>query len=269
MNPTLFACGLRKSVELKDGKLYDITETLEKTVELNSATVKCEHCDKSFKGQQYLDSHVQFKHLTFAKHCKQNSNRQSSESTNGSTIVFDAHTGNTEMMDESIQIGNAPCDSTNQSQSRNNNRKGMNTRRSYTVEFKKNTLDLLDSMKTSWHEYRTVAKQQRVNRSLVFKWEKSRNKIIAELTLNKKKQNTGDGRPIRKRRGIHGNRSQRSKKYPEASKLLLVEFKLRRAAGNKVSKLWFKKKNERENCCMLWPRGSCKIQRKQQLVPKI
>lgn len=75
----------------------------------------------------------------------------------------------------------------------------------------------------------------------MFKWEKSRNKIIAELTLNKK-QNTGDGRPIRKRRRIHGNRSQRTEKYPEASKLLLVEFKLRRAAGNKVSKLWFKNK---------------------------
>lgn len=99
MNRTLFACGLRKSVELKDGKLYDITETLEKTVELNSATVKC---GKSFKGQQYLDSHVQIKHPTFAKHCKHYSNRQSSESTNGSTIVFDAHTGNTEMMEGSL-----------------------------------------------------------------------------------------------------------------------------------------------------------------------
>ena len=75
-------------------------------------------------------------------------------------------------MDRSVQIGNAPCDSTNQSQSRNNNRRGMNTHRSYTVEFKKKTLDLLDSMKTSRHKYRTVAKQQGVNRSLVFKWEK-------------------------------------------------------------------------------------------------
>ena len=242
MNHTLLTCGLQKSLELKDGKLYDITETLEKTVELNHATVKCEHCDKSFKGQQYLDSHVQFKHPSFAKHCKQNSNRQSSESTNGSTIVVDTNTENTEMMDGGLQNGNAPCDSTNRSQSRNNNRRGTNTHRSFTVEFKKKTLDLLDSMKTSRHKYQTVAKQQGVNRSLVFKWEKSRSKIIAELTLNKKKQNTGDGRPIRKRRRIHGNRSQRTEKYPEASKLLLVEFKLRRAAGNKVSKLWFKKK---------------------------
>ena len=92
---------------------------------------------------------MQFKHPTFAKNCKHNSNRQSFESTNGSTIVFDANPGNTEMVDGSVQIGNAPCDPTNQSQSRNSNRRGTNTRRSYTIEFKKKTLDLLDSMKTS------------------------------------------------------------------------------------------------------------------------
>ena len=172
MSRTLFTCGLRKSLELKDGKLYDITETLEKTVELNRTTVKCEHCSKSFKAQQYMDSYVQFKHPTFAKHCKQNSNRQSSESTNGSTIVVDANTENTEMMDGGLQNGNAPCDSTNRSQSRNNNQRRTNIRRSHTVEFKKKTLDLLDSMKTSRYKYQTVAKQQGVYRSLVFKWEK-------------------------------------------------------------------------------------------------
>lgn len=162
-------------------------------------------------------------------------------------------------MDGSLQIGNTPCDLTNQSQSRNNNRRGPNTRRSYTVEFKKNTLDLLDSMKTSRHKYRTVAKQQGVNKSLVFKWEKSRNKIIAELTLNKKKQNTGDGRPIRKKSRIHGNRSQRTEKYPKASKLLLVEFKKSRAAGNKVSKLWFKKKMKEKIAACYGPEEAAKF----------
>ena len=62
MNRTLFECGLQKSVELKDGRVYDITSTLEKTVKLIGATVKCKHRDRSFKVQQYLDSHVQFKH---------------------------------------------------------------------------------------------------------------------------------------------------------------------------------------------------------------
>ena len=49
MNPTLFECGLRKSVELKDGRVYVITSTLEKTVKLSSAKVKCKHCDRWFK----------------------------------------------------------------------------------------------------------------------------------------------------------------------------------------------------------------------------
>ena len=49
MNRTLFECGLRKSVELKDGRVYVITSTLEKTVKLSSAKVKCKHCDRWFK----------------------------------------------------------------------------------------------------------------------------------------------------------------------------------------------------------------------------
>ena len=71
VNRILFNCGLRKSVELKDGRPYDITSTLEKTVQLSCATVKCKHCEKLFKVQQYLDSHIQLKHLASAA---QNSN---------------------------------------------------------------------------------------------------------------------------------------------------------------------------------------------------
>ena len=114
-------------------------------------------------------------------------------------------------------------------------------------------------METSRHKYRTVAKQQGVNRSLVFKREKSRNKIIAELTLNKKKQNTADGRPIRKRRRNNGNRSQHTEKYSEASKLLLVEFKLCRSAGNKVSKLWFKKEMKEKIAACYGPEEAAKF----------
>ena len=82
------------------------------------------------------------------------------------------------MMDGSGEIGNAPCDSTNQSQSHNSNQRGTNTHRSYTVEFNKKTLDLLDSLQTSQHKYRTVAKQQGVNRSLAFQWEKAGTKLL-------------------------------------------------------------------------------------------
>ena len=49
-------------------------------------------------------------------------------------------------------------------------------------------------------------------------------------------------RPMRERRRIAGKRSQRNDKYPLAFNLLAAEFKLQRAAGSKVSKLWYKKK---------------------------
>ena len=111
MNRTLFDCGLQKSVELKDGRLYDMS-ILEKTVKLSSAAVKCKHCNRSFKGQQYLDSHVQFKHLASAT---QTSNSNSSASRNISTISVNInyHSGemNTQRMAESQQLEDVPCES--------------------------------------------------------------------------------------------------------------------------------------------------------------
>ena len=62
MNHTLFDCGIKKSVELKDGRLYDITETFGKSVELNSKSLKCNICKKSFTGEQYLKIHMRLKH---------------------------------------------------------------------------------------------------------------------------------------------------------------------------------------------------------------
>ena len=89
----------------------------------------------------------------------------------------------------------------------------------------------MDSLKSSTNKYNTVAKQQGVNRSLVFKWEKNGSKLLAELTLNKTKKNTGGARPMRQR-SIARNRSKRTDKYPLTSNLLLAEF----------AKPWFKKK---------------------------
>ena len=37
-------------------------------------------------------------------------------------------------------------------------------------------------------------------------------------------------------------RSKQSEKYPLAANLLIAEFKVRRAAGCKITKLWFRKK---------------------------
>ena len=99
----------------------------------------------------------------------------------------------------------------------------------------------MDSLKLSTNQYNTVVKQHGVTRSLEIKWEENRGKILAELTMNKTKKNTADAKPMKQRRSIAKNRSQRTDKYPLASNLLLAKFKLRRAARSKVSKLWLKR----------------------------
>ena len=80
-----------------------------------------------------------------------------------------------------------------------NNRRGGNQRKSYTIEFKIKTLDLLDTMK----ELRTkklwekVAERRGVSKSLVVKWNKDRVKLRSQLALNKTKKNKGAARPTR------------------------------------------------------------------------
>ena len=131
MNRTLFECGLRKSVELKDGREYDITSTLEKTVKLSSATVKCKHRDRSFKVEQYSDSHVQFKHPASAA---QNLNSNISASIKTLTIFVDInnHSGKTNMhrMAESQQLEDVPRELAGVAQGQTQRR--SNTRREVT-----------------------------------------------------------------------------------------------------------------------------------------
>ena len=92
-------------------------------------------------------------------------------------------------MAKSHQLEDALPESAGVAQSQT--QRGSNKQKSYTVDFKKETLDLLDSPKPTTNNYNTVAKQQGVNISGVFKWEKHKSKILAELTLNKTKKNTG------------------------------------------------------------------------------
>ena len=237
MNRTLFDCGVRKKVELKNGCMLDITPTMEKTAEISkSAEVKCNVCGKSFRGQQYLDSHMKFKHPM-----TENSHEGSKqENMFANRKEADAHCS----LPEASQSGsNDPIvlDS-NEVESLGNKRRGSKKRKSYTVEFKKKTLDLFYSLKSSKHRYNIVSKEKGVHRSLIQKWNKNRNQILKELELNKKGKNSGNIRDARQRRKIVAGRSKQSERYPLAANLLIAEFKVRRAAGCKITKLWFRKK---------------------------
>lgn len=121
----------------------------------------------------------------------------SSASRNTSTIFVNInnHSGetNTQRMAESQRLEDVQRESAGVAQGptqrRSNNQRGRNERKSYTVDFKKKTLTVMDSLKSSTNKYNTVTKQQGVNRSPVFKWKnKNRSKFLVELTLNKTKK---------------------------------------------------------------------------------
>ena len=127
---------------------------------------------------------------------------------------------------------------------RTDRRRGCSKRKSYTVDFKLKTLKLLDSLcevktKKRWEK---VAEKQGISKSLVVKWNKNREKLQLELKLNRRKENAGSLKDSRKRRKLVCKKAKNSEKYPLAAMRVMHEFKLRRAGGCKVSKLWIRKK---------------------------
>ena len=94
-----------------------------------------------------------------------------------------------------------------------------------------------------------VAERRGVSKSLVVKWNKDRVKLQSQLALNKTKKNKGAARPTRQRRQLVCGKVK-AEKFPLAAERVVVEFKLRRAKGFKISKLWLKKKmKEKVEAC--------------------
>ena len=236
MNRTLFDCGIKKSIETRKGEKFDITSVLPTSVNLPKKPVECEICNEPFAAKKYLDSHVRWKH--------------------GGDVNFKSKPVSTPSYTESEEISNNECtlvlddldvvDTIRHEVTKPDNRKGSSRRKSYTVEFKAKTLERLDlfselKVKKKWEK---VAEERGVSKSLVVKWNKNRNKIKAESERNKRKENSGGVKATRQRRKLIGDKAKNSEKYPLASARVIVDFKLRRAKGCKVSKLWLKKKNE-------------------------
>ena len=91
-----------------------------------------------------------------------------------------------------------------------------------------------------------MAEAKQISKCLVIKWNKARDKIFAQLSLNKSSANAGGMRASRQRRKMVGEKAKNSERYPRATKLLVAEFKLRRAQGSKISKLWMRSKMKKK-----------------------
>lgn len=244
MNRTLFDCGFKKEVELKNGKLYDVTATLPKAVQKQTYDFKCGICSQIFFRRQHLEMHIKFKHP--AKADLQNGH---SVGQSGSSAASTSHNS---FVDLCLQGNSQPEEriTLDKQKKGTENRRGSSKRKSYTVEFKKQTLDLLDSLANSKNKWKKVADEKQVSNCLVVKWNKARESILAEISKNKHKRNAGSAREARRRRQMVGKKAQKSEKYPLAANLLITEFKLRRAKGSKISKLWLKTKMKKkiESC---------------------
>lgn len=224
MNRTLFDCGFKQKVELRNGDLLDVTATLPKAVKVKYDSVRCGICSQSFFGKQYLDQHMRFKHP---------SECNGQESTDQSISLQSSNSPSNDVQ----EIEERRDDSSRTADEIHERRRGSATRKSYTVEFKKETLHLLDSLSNSRNKWKKVAEAKHISKCLVIKWNKARDKIFAELSLNKRSANAGGVRASRQRRKIVGEKAKNSERYPRAAKLLVAEFKLRRAQGSKISKL--------------------------------
>ena len=99
----------------------------------------------------------------------------------------------------SLQSSNSPSNDVQETEERRDDssrtadkihgrRRGSATCKSYTVEFKKETLHLLDSLSNSRNKWKKVAEAKHISKCLVIKWNKARDKIFAELSLSQRRK---------------------------------------------------------------------------------
>ena len=136
MNRTLFDCGFHKKVEQRSGDLYDITETLHKALKLKYDSVRCGICSQSFSGKQYLDQHMRFKH----PECSADDSVEEGSDQSISFQISSTPSNDVQEIEGRITRDDSLCTTKGES------RRGSSNRKSYTIDFKKQTLDLLDSM---------------------------------------------------------------------------------------------------------------------------
>ncbi len=62
MNKTLFSCGFKKQIETRKGRRYDVKSSQAQSIQLRTKNVSCKFCTATFTSDQYLNTHLQFKH---------------------------------------------------------------------------------------------------------------------------------------------------------------------------------------------------------------
>ena len=124
MNRTLFDCGFKKNLEVKNGGLYDINETLRKHVKMPASDLQCHKCSQSFSRKQHLEIHTKYKHPDVEV-----------DSMDKSTLALNIDSVDLNVQQEaSQQEEDRPP---HQEKEHAQYRRGRNKHKSYIIEFKK------------------------------------------------------------------------------------------------------------------------------------
>lgn len=120
-------------------------------------------------------------------------------------------------------------------------RRGRSQRQSYTIQFKKDTLDLLDSLSDCKNKWKKVADARNVNKSLIIKWNKARVSILENYECNNQHRSKPDSvKSWRQKKRTFVNKT-RCSKFPLAEQSLIEEYTLQKKKGRKISNVWLKK----------------------------
>ena len=124
---------------------------------------------RSKVNTEYLEGHMKFKHSAVQNDAQQGSKCES-------TLANPNNTDAPSSMLENCTQGYRPLDAVQEAEAPRvnnenlaNKQRGRTKRTSCTVEFKRKTLDLLDSLRSSRNKYNIVAKEKGVHRPLVQK----------------------------------------------------------------------------------------------------
>ena len=181
----------------------------------------CEECNGFFKNKQALSVHVICKHpMGEVNNNKKEANNLIPKSApRSSDIVNDVlKTVLSAVFTEVLGDENEKsAEKTNIKAS--SNRRGANYRRSYSASFK---FDVIKEVESGEETELSIEAKYKVNRSLVFKWKKDKDKII--------KAATGEHKNLLKVRP--------SVKYMSLFKKLIIKFRDARSKGHRVNFNW-------------------------------
>ena len=182
-----------------------------KATKLITKIFLCATCKELFTAKKYLDLYVSYKHTSTPEPDKS----KGEIIDNGTDVLVTdrAHevkspgrqAKTVDLQQKYVTVRSIQNQEASEAKSNNANRKGSLHRKAYTVEFKMQTVRLLDefSQKRVKNKWQEVCDERGIpTKSMIIKWNQCRSKIFEEGALNREKKNEGNIKEMRQGRKL-------------------------------------------------------------------